>query len=85
MYLICVSLHFNTCIFALYVNTLIPFCWSHFGWSQAMQLSSKYHTLHSMLKASFCIVFNALYCHGFKRKKKNVNYKYKLEVKMAHD
>lgn len=85
MYLIYSSLHFNTCIFVFYVNTLIPFCWSHFGWSQAMQLSSKYHTLEKEALSMLWIVFNALYCHGFKSKKKNADCKYKLEVKMAHD
>lgn len=74
MYLIYVSLHFNICIFVFYVNTLIPFWQSHFGWSLNcwLQLSSKYHTLQKEALSTLCIVFNALYCHGFKRKRRKM-------------
>lgn len=66
MYLIYIYLHL--CIFVFYVYTLIPFFLFHFGWSQAMQLNSKWHTLQKEAVSMLWIVFHALYCHGSKRK-----------------
>lgn len=68
MYLIYISLHFNLCIFVFCVHTLITFFLFHFGWSQAMQLNSKWHTLQKEAISMLWIVFHALYCHGFKGK-----------------